>query len=76
MRYDWALRHTSSVCLETFRSIFAVTLPLVRSNSWNAQFAVPNDPRYARLKTNLGIGMAKEGYLVTPLPCEAEHCLV
>ncbi|GFX46395.1 HTH_Tnp_Tc3_2 domain-containing protein [Trichonephila clavipes] len=34
MRYDRALRHTSSVeCLETFRSIFAVTLPLVRSNS-------------------------------------------
>ncbi|GFX06339.1 uncharacterized protein TNCV_505581 [Trichonephila clavipes] len=56
MRYDRALRHTGSVCcLETFRSIFAVTLPLVRSNSWDAQLTVPNDPRCARLETNLGI---------------------
>ncbi|GFY12855.1 hypothetical protein TNCV_3074151 [Trichonephila clavipes] len=32
-----ALRHTSSVgCLETFRSIFAVTLPMIRSNSCDA----------------------------------------
>ncbi|GFU35718.1 hypothetical protein TNCV_1203921 [Trichonephila clavipes] len=45
----------------TFRSIFAITLPLVRSNSWDAQLAVPNDLRYARLETNLGIGQAKEG---------------
>ncbi|GFV92696.1 uncharacterized protein TNCV_1375461 [Trichonephila clavipes] len=57
MRYDRALRHTSSVrCLETFRSIFAVTLPLVSSNSWDAQLAIANDPRYARLETNQGIG--------------------
>ncbi|GFX20734.1 hypothetical protein TNCV_77911 [Trichonephila clavipes] len=33
----------------------------VRSNSWNAQLAIPNDPRYARLDTNLGIGQTKEG---------------
>ncbi|GFS78271.1 uncharacterized protein TNCV_3172241 [Trichonephila clavipes] len=33
----------------------------VRSNSWDAQLAVPNDPRYAQLKTNLGIGQVKEG---------------
>ncbi|GFW31459.1 hypothetical protein TNCV_1288061 [Trichonephila clavipes] len=46
MRYDQALMHTSSVrCLETFRSMLAVTLPLVRSNSWGAQLAVPNDSR-------------------------------
>ncbi|GFX75814.1 hypothetical protein TNCV_2237861 [Trichonephila clavipes] len=52
MRYDQALMHTSSVsCLETFRSIIAVTLPLVRSNSWGSQLAIPNDPRYARLET-------------------------
>ncbi|GFX31075.1 hypothetical protein TNCV_2025781 [Trichonephila clavipes] len=76
MRYDWAL--TSSVlCLETFRSIFAITLPLVRPNSWDAQLTVPNDSRYDRLETNLGIEQANEGYtLVTPLPSEAEHCLV
>ncbi|GFW04694.1 hypothetical protein TNCV_3897461 [Trichonephila clavipes] len=48
-------------CLETFCCIFAVTLSLVRSNSWDAQLAVPNDPRYARLETNLGIRLAKEG---------------
>ncbi|GFV65388.1 hypothetical protein TNCV_2638181 [Trichonephila clavipes] len=61
-RYDWALKHTSSVrCLETFRSIFAVTLPLVRSNSWDAQLAVPNDPRYPRLETNQRSGQATEG---------------
>ncbi|GFX83236.1 uncharacterized protein TNCV_4988301 [Trichonephila clavipes] len=40
MQYDRALGQTSSVwCLETFRSIFAVTLPLVRSNLWDAQLA-------------------------------------
>ncbi|GFU63578.1 uncharacterized protein TNCV_4256191 [Trichonephila clavipes] len=40
IRYDQVLRHTSSVsCLETFRSIFAVTLPLVRSNSWGAHLS-------------------------------------
>ncbi|GFU63663.1 hypothetical protein TNCV_4588681 [Trichonephila clavipes] len=62
MLYDRALRHTSSACcLETFRSMFAVTLPLDRSNSWDAQLAIPNDPRYARLETNLGVGQAKEG---------------
>ncbi|GFU34977.1 uncharacterized protein TNCV_2992611 [Trichonephila clavipes] len=44
-----------------FRSIFAVTLPLIRSNWWNAQLAIQNDPRYARLESNLGIGQAKEG---------------
>ncbi|GFX89802.1 hypothetical protein TNCV_2246021 [Trichonephila clavipes] len=56
MRYDRALKHTSSVCLETFCSIFAVNLPLVRSNSYDAQLTVPNDPRYTQLETNLGIG--------------------
>ncbi|GFV69332.1 hypothetical protein TNCV_2943021 [Trichonephila clavipes] len=61
MRYDRALSHTSSVCLETFHSIFAVTLPLARSNSWDAQLAVQNDPIYAQLKTNLlGRAMAKK----------------
>ncbi|GFW43112.1 hypothetical protein TNCV_1475071 [Trichonephila clavipes] len=33
----------------------------IRSNSWDAQLAVPNDHRYARLETNLGIGCPKEG---------------
>ncbi|GFU40605.1 hypothetical protein TNCV_3230001 [Trichonephila clavipes] len=33
----------------------------LRSNSWDAQLAIPNDPRYARLETNLGIGPALEG---------------
>ncbi|GFT81920.1 hypothetical protein TNCV_3908931 [Trichonephila clavipes] len=33
----------------------------VRSKSWDAQLAFPNDTRYARLETNLGIGQAKEG---------------
>ncbi|GFS57067.1 transposable element Tcb1 transposase [Trichonephila clavipes] len=32
----------------------------VRSNSWDAQLAVPNDPRYARFEANLGIGQDKE----------------
>ncbi|GFU56272.1 DDE_3 domain-containing protein [Trichonephila clavipes] len=31
--------------LETFRSILAATLHLNSSNSWEAQLAVPNDPR-------------------------------
>ncbi|GFT21456.1 uncharacterized protein TNCV_2307141 [Trichonephila clavipes] len=54
MRYELALRHTSSVrYLETFRSIFDVPLPLVHSNPWVAQLAVLNDPRYAQLETNL-----------------------
>ncbi|GFW29658.1 uncharacterized protein TNCV_3935261 [Trichonephila clavipes] len=62
MRYDRALRHTSSVwCQETFHSIFAVILPLVRSNSWNALLTVPNELKYSRLETNLGIGLVKEG---------------
>ncbi|GFV26801.1 hypothetical protein TNCV_5000851 [Trichonephila clavipes] len=62
MRYNRALRNASSICcLETFRSVFAVTLPLVRSNSRDAQLAVPIDPRYARLETNLGISQDKEG---------------
>ncbi|GFX20387.1 hypothetical protein TNCV_3487451 [Trichonephila clavipes] len=66
MRYDRALRHTSSVrCLENFRFIFAVTLPIVRSNSWDAQLAVPKDARYAQLETNLGIGQASQGRVVT-----------
>ncbi|GFW85841.1 DUF4817 domain-containing protein [Trichonephila clavipes] len=67
MRYNWELRHLSSVgCLETFRSIFAVTLPLVRSNSWKAQLVVPHDPRYARLETNLGIKQAMAPHTITP----------
>ncbi|GFX54074.1 hypothetical protein TNCV_2337101 [Trichonephila clavipes] len=33
----------------------------LRSNSWDAQLAVPNDLRYARLETNMGIGQTKEG---------------
>ncbi|GFV75237.1 transposable element Tc1 transposase [Trichonephila clavipes] len=52
MRYDQSLRH---------RSIFAETLPLTRSNSWDGQLTVPNDLRYALFETNLGIGWAKEG---------------
>ncbi|GFX44040.1 hypothetical protein TNCV_4118361 [Trichonephila clavipes] len=65
MRYDRTLRHTSSVrCIETLRSIFAVTLSLVRSNLWDAQLAFPNGARYARLETNLGIDQAKKGLLV------------
>ncbi|GFX36616.1 hypothetical protein TNCV_3537401 [Trichonephila clavipes] len=31
-----------------------------RSNSWDGQLAVPNDPRYARLETSLEIGQSKE----------------
>ncbi|GFW83766.1 hypothetical protein TNCV_668791 [Trichonephila clavipes] len=62
MRYYRALRLTSFVsCLETFRSIFAVTLPLVRSDLWDAQLPIPNDLRYPRLETHLGIGQPKEG---------------
>ncbi|GFW26205.1 uncharacterized protein TNCV_3397011 [Trichonephila clavipes] len=62
MGYDRALRHTIfACCLETFRFTFAVTLPLVRSNSWDAQLAVPNEPSYARLVTKLGIWQVKEG---------------
>ncbi|GFY36353.1 uncharacterized protein TNCV_3450561 [Trichonephila clavipes] len=40
--------------------MIAVTLPLVRSNSWDTQLVVPKDPRHARLETNLGIEQAKE----------------
>ncbi|GFT82379.1 transposable element Tc3 transposase [Trichonephila clavipes] len=65
MRYDKAWNHTSSAgCIETFHSIFAVVLPLVRSNSWDAQLDIPNDPRYARLLKTLGIEQLKEGYPV------------
>ncbi|GFS89122.1 uncharacterized protein TNCV_1258731 [Trichonephila clavipes] len=64
MRYDRALRHTSSVwCLATFPSIFAVTLHLVRSNSCDAQLAILKDPRYAGLETNMGIGQSKKGFV-------------
>ncbi|GFU26390.1 uncharacterized protein TNCV_2507081 [Trichonephila clavipes] len=49
------------ICLETFHSIFAVTSPLVPSNSCDVHLTVPNDPRYTRLETNLRIGQAKEG---------------
>ncbi|GFX14613.1 hypothetical protein TNCV_4016111 [Trichonephila clavipes] len=66
MRYHRALKHTSFVCLETFRSIFAVTLPLVRSNSWDAQLAVPNDPRYARLEKGSNSGNSAETVLRHP----------
>ncbi|GFX62761.1 integrase catalytic domain-containing protein [Trichonephila clavipes] len=38
---------------KTFRSIFAVTLPLGRSNSWDVHLAVLNYPRYAQLETNV-----------------------
>ncbi|GFX10352.1 hypothetical protein TNCV_1867471 [Trichonephila clavipes] len=62
MRYDRALRHSSSIGrLETFRSIFAATSSLVGSNSWDDHIAAPSDPRYAQLETNLGIGQAKKG---------------
>ncbi|GFV18713.1 hypothetical protein TNCV_4756001 [Trichonephila clavipes] len=45
MRYDHALSHTISVLSpETFRSLFALTMPLVRSYSWDSQLAVPNNP--------------------------------
>ncbi|GFT74430.1 hypothetical protein TNCV_539471 [Trichonephila clavipes] len=42
----------------------------IRSNSWDAQIPVTNDPRYARLETNLGIRQAKKGSnsFMTPLP--------
>ncbi|GFU89254.1 uncharacterized protein TNCV_2549751 [Trichonephila clavipes] len=36
----------------------------VRSNLWDAQLTIANDPRYARLETNLGIDHAK-GRVVT-----------
>ncbi|GFY02876.1 hypothetical protein TNCV_3507561 [Trichonephila clavipes] len=41
----------------------AISRPLrdVRSNMWDVLLTVPNDPRYARLKTHLGIGQAKDG---------------
>ncbi|GFX54841.1 uncharacterized protein TNCV_3317581 [Trichonephila clavipes] len=53
LQYDRALRHASSVSnIETFRFIFALTLPLVDSNSWDAPVAVSNDPRYALLVTH------------------------
>ncbi|GFW09178.1 uncharacterized protein TNCV_2101321 [Trichonephila clavipes] len=48
----------------------------IRSNSWDAQLTVPNDPRYAQWEKNLGIRQAKEGQyqcrynLVTPLPIQ------
>ncbi|GFV24297.1 hypothetical protein TNCV_422871 [Trichonephila clavipes] len=41
--------------------LLTTILPLIRSNSWNAQLVVPNDPRNTRLETNLGIGQVKEG---------------
>ncbi|GFX66988.1 hypothetical protein TNCV_4181131 [Trichonephila clavipes] len=65
----------------TFRSIFIAPLPLDRSNSWDAQLAIPNYPRYARLETNLGSGQAKDPYycensLVRTLLCKAKRCRV
>ncbi|GFU29197.1 hypothetical protein TNCV_278111 [Trichonephila clavipes] len=36
-------------------------LSVVLLNSWDAKLAISNDPRYARLETNLGIVQAKEG---------------
>ncbi|GFX82705.1 transposable element Tcb1 transposase [Trichonephila clavipes] len=48
----------------------------VRLNSWDTQLVGPYDSRYVRLKTNLGITVVTVGSLVTPLPCETEHCLV
>ncbi|GFW73824.1 hypothetical protein TNCV_1542781 [Trichonephila clavipes] len=55
------LGHTSFVlCLETFRSLFVVNLPLARSKSWDAQLIVSNDPSYARMEINLWIGQPKE----------------
>ncbi|GFW79120.1 uncharacterized protein TNCV_3631511 [Trichonephila clavipes] len=49
----------------TSLSTVAETLPLVRSNSCDAQLAVPNDPRYAQLETNLGIGQATAPHTIT-----------
>ncbi|GFY07070.1 hypothetical protein TNCV_4203411 [Trichonephila clavipes] len=60
----------------------ATSWTFIRSNTWDAQLTVPNDPRYVRLETNLMIGQAKEGQkqcrdsLVTPLPNEGEPWLV
>ncbi|GFW33694.1 hypothetical protein TNCV_2212261 [Trichonephila clavipes] len=53
--------YSSCFLLQDFtRSNYPPPTPF-RSNSWNAQLAIPNDPRYARLETNLGIWKAKEG---------------
>ncbi|GFS99246.1 uncharacterized protein TNCV_1600811 [Trichonephila clavipes] len=77
MPYDRAIRHTSSVRYhETFRSIFAVILPLVSSNLRDDTLPIPNDPRYAQLESNL----ATAPYTVTPAvgalcPCNANAVL-
>ncbi|GFT50980.1 hypothetical protein TNCV_1174091 [Trichonephila clavipes] len=79
MRYDRALRNTSSVrCLAIFRSIFGVTLHLVHSNSWDAQFAVPNNPRYDDWRQIWGSGSPRMGSNIAEilLSCEAEHGIV
>ncbi|GFX13430.1 HTH_Tnp_Tc3_2 domain-containing protein [Trichonephila clavipes] len=65
MRFLRARNHNldaaEDMLVKTFRSIFAVILPLVRSNPWDAQLTVPNDFRYAGLETHLGIEQAKKG---------------
>ncbi|GFX13535.1 transposable element Tcb2 transposase [Trichonephila clavipes] len=51
----------------TFRSIFAVTLPLVRSNSWDAQLTIPNDTKCAQLE-------AMSPHTITPAIEAVCHC--
>ncbi|GFW14878.1 uncharacterized protein TNCV_1563401 [Trichonephila clavipes] len=50
--------------LETVRSTFAVTLPLVHLNLWDAKLAIPNDTIYARLETHMGIRQDKKGQVL------------
>ncbi|GFW02052.1 hypothetical protein TNCV_4853921 [Trichonephila clavipes] len=62
-------------CEDKFNDFVKLAHSTVRSNSWDTQLAIPNDPRYARLDTNLGMVQCGDS-LVTTLTCEAEHCLV
>ncbi|GFV50713.1 hypothetical protein TNCV_2213741 [Trichonephila clavipes] len=52
------LSFNRSDCIVPTQWVFSGTSSL---NSWVVQLAVPNNPRYARLETNTGIGEAKEG---------------
>ncbi|GFV85636.1 hypothetical protein TNCV_3436391 [Trichonephila clavipes] len=62
MQHDWALIQSSSVCcIETYRSVFTVTVTLVHSHFWGDQLTVPNEPIHARLETNLRFGQVNEG---------------
>ncbi|GFW88155.1 hypothetical protein TNCV_218271 [Trichonephila clavipes] len=69
---------TSLIFIFIFFFRVAVNAPLIRP----VQLAVPDDPRYARLVTNMRIEKAREkweyggGSLVTSLLCVAELCIV